>query len=147
MHKTLAIICGVLVAGMAYAELDSVEFTWSNIGTNNRPRVTNTTSRALNAYVEGVAIDFSGYASPTATVTITTVASGGQGPAQTIFSKSCTADAYYAVRQAAAWNTGASMGNTNAIVKIPICESKVQFVVHTAGKTGVNARVWLIMDK
>ena len=136
--------CTVVFAG------ESIPFKLTNISTTTTGTATSTnvfTDGEVSGSVEGLFINFTGDANPTADVDVVTSSAGEFGVAQTIFSiDSITADGYYPIRIPTV-STAGSANVSNVVAKIQLSKDTVRLVANDCNKTNVNLKVFLILSK
>ena len=134
-----SILSLLIASGFAHAGPEQEVFTFSNVSTSGNTTA-QTNVRPESAWIEGINIDLSGYASPTVDVDVVTL------DGRTIYSKdNIVADVYLPVRIAAVSTAGAGLTSTET--KIPVPGGRYHVLCGNAGTTGVVVSVTVIVSK
>lgn len=111
--------------------------------------LTNQNAAFLNGYIEGIYVDITGSATPTATVNVVTGGGSGAPPSRTILNDAVTADTYYPIRVAPTDTAGDAI-TANEDARIPLAQDTIEVTisgVSTQDVDTLDAAVYIYLDR
>jgi len=152
MKYFIAILSLLLLVGVVEADTDMFSLLIDSASTNAAASTGDVeTNKFVHGMLEAIIIDIGGAVTPTVTVSVATIASGG-GQARTLYTgRALTADTVVYPRAAVSDTTGTAFPNgTNVLAKIPIY-GKVKFSAYASNETNsanpITVQGYVIFDK